>query len=175
MHRRRLSCPTNAFSKKLKASKRPSDSTMPMTILWRPTLQPVALQKFLRGHDFRVDGGRSSGDGGRMSDRIVKLKDAIETMHRCKAVHSASEPVVELFRGEVAWDGVVETFNLWGHPKAKRCHAWSYEEDGETQFVTVLEIQPVNSPKAAVKVVIASETGRGLDATRAAAKTRPRD
>ena len=48
-----------------------------------------------------------------MSERIAKLKEAIETMHRCKAVHFASESVVELFRGEVAWDGVVETFNLY--------------------------------------------------------------
>ena len=92
-----------------------------------------------------------------MSDRIAKLKDVIETMHRCKAVHSASEVVVELFRGEVAWDGVVETFDLTGHPKAKRCHAWSYEENGETQFVTVLEIPPVGSPETAVKVAIATE------------------
>ncbi len=63
-----------------------------------------------------------------MSDRIAKLKDAIETMHRCKAVHFASETVIELYRGGVAWDGVVETFDLTGHPKAKRCHAWSYED-----------------------------------------------
>ena len=91
-----------------------------------------------------------------MSDRIAKLKDAIETMHRCKAVHASSEVVIELFRDEVAWDGVVETFDLTGHPKAKRCHAWSYEEKGETQFVTVLELPPVDSPETAVKVAIAA-------------------
>ncbi len=92
-----------------------------------------------------------------MSDRIDKLKDAIETMHRCKAVHFASEMVVELFRGEVAWDGIVETFDLTGHSKAKRCHAWSYEDKGETQFVTVLELPPVDSAEMAVKVAIAAE------------------
>ena len=92
-----------------------------------------------------------------MSDRIDKLKDAIETMHRCKAVHFASEAVVELFRGEVAWDGVVETFNLADHPQAKRCYACSYEDKGETQFVTVLELPPVDSPETAVKVAIAAE------------------
>ena len=86
-----------------------------------------------------------------MSDRIDKLKDAIETMHGSQAVHFSSEPVIELFRGEVAWDGVVETFNLAGHPKAKRCHALSYEENVETQFVTVLELPPVDSAETAVK------------------------
>jgi hypothetical protein len=92
-----------------------------------------------------------------MSARIEKLRGAIETMHKCTARHVASEPVIELFNGEVAWDGVVETFALTGHPKAKRCHAWSYEENGETQYVTVLELPPVDSAETAVKVAIASQ------------------
>ncbi len=91
-----------------------------------------------------------------MSPRITKIRDAIETMHGCKARHIASEPVIELFRGEVAWDGVVETFELDGHPKAKRCHAWSYEENGETQYVMVLELPPVDSAESAVRVAIAA-------------------
>lgn len=92
-----------------------------------------------------------------MSERIDKLKDAIEVMHCCKAAHVASEVVIELFQGEVAWDGVVETFDITGHPKAKRCYAWSYRECEGTQFVTVLQIPPVDSPEAAVKVAVASE------------------
>ena len=92
-----------------------------------------------------------------MSERIDKLKTAIEAMHRCAARHVASEPVIELFRGEVAWDGVVETFALTGHPKAQRCHAWSYEDNGETQYVTVLELPPVDSAETAVKVAIAAK------------------
>jgi len=93
-----------------------------------------------------------------MSARIEKIRQAIETMHKCTTRHVASEPVIELFNGEVAWDGVVETFELGGHPKAKRCHAWSYQDDkGETQYVTVLELPPVDSAESAVKVAIASE------------------
>ena len=92
-----------------------------------------------------------------MSPRIAKIKDAIEVMHKCTARHVASEPVIELFNGEVAWDGVVETFELRGHPKAMRCHAWSYEENGETQYVTVLELPPVDSAETAVKVAIAAK------------------
>ena len=81
-------------------------------------------------------------------------------MHRCKAAHVGSEPVIELFQGEVAWDGVVETFDLTGHPKAKRCYAWSYLENGEPQYTTVLEIPPVDSPESAVKVAIAATAKR---------------
>jgi len=92
-----------------------------------------------------------------MSEQIDKLKTAIETMHNCTARHASSEPVIELFNGEVAWDGVVETFELAGHPKAKRCHAWSYEDKGETQYATVLELPPVDSPETAVKIAIAAQ------------------
>jgi hypothetical protein len=92
-----------------------------------------------------------------VSERIDKLKTAIETMHRCTARHVDSTPVFETFRGEVVWDGVVETFELGGHPKAKRCHAWSYEENGETQYATVLELPPVDSAESAVKVAIAAQ------------------
>ena len=50
----------------------------------------------------------------------------------------------------------VEAFDIQGHPKARRCYAWSYEEGGETQYVTVLEIPPVDSAETAVKVAIAA-------------------
>ena len=92
-----------------------------------------------------------------MKEGVEKLRDAIETMHHCAARHLASELVVEIFEGKVAWDGVVETFELAGHPKAKRCHAWSYKEDGETQYVTILEIPPVVGPQSAVQVAIAAQ------------------
>jgi hypothetical protein len=78
-------------------------------------------------------------------------------MHKCKARHVSSEPVIELFRGEVAWDGIIETFDLEGHPKAKCCYAWSFVENGEPQYTTVLEIPPVDSPESAVKVAIAEK------------------
>ena len=91
-----------------------------------------------------------------MNAGLAKLQYAIETMHHCKARHVAAKLVVEMFRGKVAWDGVVETFDLTGHPKAKRCHAWSFEEGGEKQYVTVLELPPVDSPESAVKVAIAA-------------------
>jgi hypothetical protein len=95
-----------------------------------------------------------------VSERIDRIKDAVEVIHGCKARHVASEPVIELFRDEVAWDGIVETFELTGHPRAKRCHAWSYDEKGEPQYVAVLEIPPVDSAETAVKIAIASKARR---------------
>ena len=47
-----------------------------------------------------------------------------------------------------------------GHPKAKRCYAWSHldgKHDERTRFVAVLEIPPVNSPETAVRVQIVKD------------------
>ena len=95
-----------------------------------------------------------------MSERIEKLKDAIEKMHHCKAQHVRSDPVIEFFRGEVVWDGIVETFRLEGHPRAECCYAWSFTENGEPKYTTVLEIPPVDSPRSAIKAAIVSRAGK---------------
>jgi len=91
-----------------------------------------------------------------MSERIENLRTAIETMHQCKAVHERSAVVVEGFGNITVWEGVVESFALTGHPKAKRCYAWSYQDKGETEYVNVLQIPLVVSPQTAVQAAIAS-------------------
>jgi len=91
-----------------------------------------------------------------MSERIENIRTAIETMHGCKAAHERSVPVVEMFGTKTVWEGVVESYALTGHAKAKRCYAWSYEDKGETQYVTALEIPPVVSPQTAVRAAITS-------------------
>jgi hypothetical protein len=91
-----------------------------------------------------------------MSERIENLRAAIETMHGCKATHERSSVVVERFKKQTVWEGVVESFALTGHTKAKRCYAWSYQDNGETQYVNVLEIPPVTSPQTAVQAAIVS-------------------
>jgi len=75
-------------------------------------------------------------------------------MYHCKARHVAAELVIETFREELAWDGLVDSFELEGHPKAKRCYAWEHFEDGELRQTTVLEIPPVDSAESAVEVAI---------------------
>ena len=92
-----------------------------------------------------------------MSARTTQLRNTVQTIRHCKAEHVKSVPVIEMFWQKVAWDGVVEVFRLVGHPKARRCYAWSYTEGKETRFVTVLEIPPVESAQTAVRAAIASE------------------
>jgi hypothetical protein len=86
---------------------------------------------------------------------IDALIDAIKTGYNCKATHKETVPVKEMLQGKVAWEGLVEVFELEGHPQAKKCYGWGFEkEKGEIEFVTVLEISPVNNPKTAVSAYI---------------------
>lgn len=92
-----------------------------------------------------------------MSERIEDIRGAVETIHQCSARHSVSVPVREMFGDMVAWEGVVETFDLEDHPKAKRAYAWRFMDGNELRYVAVLELPPVDSPQTAVKVVIAAK------------------
>ncbi|MDB6125785.1 MAG: hypothetical protein JWQ71_4778 [Pedosphaera sp.] len=81
-------------------------------------------------------------------------------MHKADSTHVESVPVREVFQGKTIWNGIVEVFDLRGHPKATRCYAWSHragKDDSDERFVAVLDIPPVVSPKSAVKVAIAAE------------------
>jgi hypothetical protein len=94
------------------------------------------------------------------SEYIQRLQLAVEHLHKCSARHVATSPVHEVFRGETVWEGDVEVFDLTGHPKAKRCYAWSHvdgADDSDERFVAVLEIPPVESPVTAVRLQIVAD------------------
>jgi hypothetical protein len=113
---------------------------------------------------FRLDCIRSRWYGGGVSDRIEQLRIAVKTMHRCRASHEASTPVLETFRKQKVWEDVVESFALTGHPKTKRCYAWSFQDKGETQYVTALEIPPIESTITAVRAAIVADEKRNRKA-----------
>jgi hypothetical protein len=87
---------------------------------------------------------------------IKALQKAILDLHGCKTTWIESVPIKEVFEGETVWEGVVQVFDLIGHPKATRCYAWSYGLKGskKRRFFAVLHQGPVNSPQVAVKTAI---------------------
>lgn len=91
------------------------------------------------------------------SKYIEELKNAIRVVHGCESLHVSTSRVVSKFEGETAWDGEVETFDLVGHSKAKRCHAWGYEDNGHLHTTAVLELPPIDSASSAVDVAIAEK------------------
>lgn len=91
---------------------------------------------------------------------ILTLQMVIRELHGCGSTHVETVPVHEVFKGQTVWQGDVEIFELKGHPKAKRCYAWSHidgpNDEGE-RAVTVLEIPPVDSATNAVRVQIVKD------------------
>jgi hypothetical protein len=91
---------------------------------------------------------------------IDELRDVIRKLHGVESIHVESVPVKETFQGRTVWDGVVEVFDLIGHPTATRLYAWSHQTDDPQQprrHVTVLHTDPVISPLTAVRAVIIQE------------------
>ena len=89
---------------------------------------------------------------------IARLQKAILDLHGCDSAYAETVAVHETFQGKVVWDGDVEVFPLAKHPRAKRAYAWSYKNDaGETRYVAVLGVPPINTPLDAVRAYIAAE------------------
>jgi len=107
-----------------------------------------------------LDGRRNCRHDSGVSAKIEQLRLAVEAMHHCMARHRAATPILEIFRSQKVWEGVVEPFTLSGHPKARRCYAWSFVDNGKTQYVTALEIPPVKSPLTAVRAAIMADSER---------------
>jgi hypothetical protein len=91
---------------------------------------------------------------------ISDLKEAVRRLHGVDSTHVASVPIKETFQGKTVWDGVVEVFDLHGHPSASRAYAWSHATDdpkNPKRHVAVLHIEPVTSPLHAVRAAIIQE------------------
>jgi len=84
----------------------------------------------------------------------------IRRLHGVESKHVESVPIKEVFKGKTVWDGVVEVFELIGHPKAPKVYAWAHDTGNPKQprkHVTVLHIPPVVSPVLAVRAAIVQE------------------
>ena len=97
---------------------------------------------------------KSIQGAGRVTEVSVEgLRKAIRNLHGCDSTWIQAVRVKETLKGETAWDGHVQIFNLIDHQAAVRCYAWSQAIDDSTKrrFVAVLHQEPVTSPGAAVR------------------------
>jgi hypothetical protein len=93
-----------------------------------------------------------------VSRYIEELREAVQHMHGAEATHVESVPVKEVFQGKTVWDGVVEVFDLKGHPLTSRLYAWTHDtDDGKKAHIAVLHVLPVDSPLKAVQASIVQE------------------
>jgi hypothetical protein len=95
---------------------------------------------------------------------IPALQDAIRNLHGCGSRFVESVPVHETFNGATVWQGTVQVFDLLGHPSATRAYAWSHAvaRDDSRRFVVVLHGGRIDSPLAAVRAAIVSESRKSV-------------
>lgn len=101
---------------------------------------------------------------------IKELQDVIWIEHGVASRHTESVPVTKTFGGETVWEGIVEVFDLYDHPKATIVYAWAHKTDDPShpkRHITVLHIHPVTSAASAVEVAIT----RGLTSREPPAQT----
>ena len=89
--------------------------------------------------------------------QIGDVKRAVEHTANSTAKHLETVPVVETFRGQTVWAGMVEVFRL-STPPPERAYGWIIDPDGEPEYVAVLGKPPVDSPLAAVRAWLVSKT-----------------
>ena len=101
-----------------------------------------------------------------MKKYIRRLQDAIRHLHGSECRHIATVPLTEQSQGRIIWQGDVEMFDLTGHPQAKRCYAWSSVDDEKKEHLNVvLELPPVDSPRAAVRTALVARVKNEGDET----------
>ena len=89
---------------------------------------------------------------------IEELRGIIKNLHGVDSRHVESVPVKEVFQGKTVWEGVVEVFELIGHPRAHRAYAWAHDgERPKESSVAVLHIAPITSAAAAVRAALIQE------------------
>ena len=91
---------------------------------------------------------------------VDQLREVIRKLHGATAEHVESVPITESFRGQTVWDGIVEVFELVGHPTASRLYAWTHATDNPDdpwRHVTVLHSHPIKSARDAVRAAIVQE------------------
>jgi hypothetical protein len=89
---------------------------------------------------------------------LEELRDVIRRLHGAEATHIESVPVKEVFKGETVWEGIVEVFDLVGHPTAHRVYAWAHDgKRPKESSVAVLHIEPITSASTAVRAAIVQE------------------
>jgi hypothetical protein len=94
-----------------------------------------------------------------MEVSVDQLNQAVEGQHGGTATLVDALPVKELFQGQTVWEDVVHVFDLDGHPRATRAHAWSSPVEGSERrrFYAVLHLGGIRSPLDAVRAAIVAE------------------
>ena len=88
---------------------------------------------------------------------LEELREMVSQAHGADATYVESVPVRETFQGKTVWEGIVEVFDLRGHPAAFRAYAWTHHTDDPNnppRHITILHLHPIKSAQDAVNAAI---------------------
>ena len=91
-----------------------------------------------------------------MSRTMDLLTEAAADAAGCVVSHRETVPVLETFRGETVWKGVVEVFDV-ATPPPDCVYAWAVKADKGPQYVAVLGGGRIDSPLAAVRAWLVTQ------------------
>lgn len=91
---------------------------------------------------------------------VESAQQAAERATDSAVTHLESVAIVETFRGQTIWQGMVEVYAV-ASPPPDKVYAWAVESaSGEPEYVAVLGKPPINSPLDAVRAWIISQGGK---------------
>ncbi len=96
-----------------------------------------------------------------MNALLETIQRTVEATVEGPVTHRESVAVVETFRGQTVWEGMVEVFDVSQPPPAV-VYGWAVESDQGPQYVTVKGEPPADSPLAAVRVWLVSQSKKGV-------------
>jgi hypothetical protein len=91
-----------------------------------------------------------------MSTPLDKITRAVELSVEGSVTHRESVAIIETFRGQTVWEGMVEVFDVDTPPPAT-AYGWFVGPEDARQYVAVLGEPPATSPLAAVRAWLVSQ------------------
>jgi hypothetical protein len=95
---------------------------------------------------------------------ILELQEFIQKMYGVQSMHIDSLRVTQVLQDDTVWDGVIEIFELYRHPKAPIVYAWAQDPNKPgmpRKYFAVLHLNSIDSPEAAVKAAIVQQRRTG--------------
>lgn len=99
-----------------------------------------------------------------MKEQIVELQEVIYKIYGVQFMQVGSVRVTEILEDNAVWDGFVEVFEIHGHPTPPIVCAWAQVANNlqkPKKYFTVLHLDAVDSPEAAVKAAVVQERRAG--------------
>lgn len=89
-----------------------------------------------------------------MNDLDERLKWAAERAIGAQVAFVSNIPIVETFRGQIVWEGIVSDFTT---EDGRHVYAWAVESDQGPRYLAVIQEPPIKTALDAVRAWLVSQ------------------